>query len=98
MTFANLFPHQTIIATLGDDVTYTAAGVSPVAIKAIVNSGTRQTFAGDAYVPESQVIIDTLKTGTPAIKKGDTFIHKGKTHTVDAIVNDDGYIVSVAVH
>jgi len=79
-------------------VIYTAFGGSPTSIKAIVNYGVQQTWAIDAYVPEQQVTIETLKAETPAIAKNDTFIHNGKTLTVDAVLDDDGYVIKSVVH
>jgi len=98
MSFLGLFPNKAIIDTLGDDVTYTALGGSPSSIKAIISYGVQQTWAIDAYVPERQVTIETLKIETPAIAKNDTFIHNSKTLTVDAVLDDDGYIIKSVVH
>ena len=98
MTFSSLFPNKIIIDTLGDAVTYTAAGGSPASIKAIVNYGVQQTWAIDAYVPERQVTVETLKTETPTIAKGDTFLHNSKTLTVDAVLDDNGYVIKSMVH
>lgn len=98
MTFSSLFPNKTLIDTLGDDVTYTATGGSPITIKAVVDYGTQQTYAIDAYVPEKQVTVKTLKAETPLLARGYIFIHNGRTLTVDAVQDDDGYVITAVVH
>jgi hypothetical protein len=96
--FADIFPDNILIQVLGDEVTYIAKGGTSAAIKAVVNYGAQQNFASDSYVPERQVTIDALKSAVPNIAKGSKFVHKGKTYVVDALLDDDGYIVTVSVH
>jgi hypothetical protein len=97
MNFADIFPDNIMMQTLGDDVTYIAKGGQSAAIKVIVNYGIQQTFATDAYVPEKHVVIDALKSAVPNVGKGAQFIHKGVTFVVDAVMQDDGHVVQLAV-
>lgn len=90
MDFAALFPDAIMMQTLGDDVIYIPKGGSSTAIKAMVNYGTQQTFATDAYVPEKQMTVDVLKSDAPNCGKGGKFVHNGKTLTVDSLLSDDG--------
>jgi len=95
--FASLFPNAEMMQTLGDDVVYIGKGGTSAAIKAMVNYGSRQTYATDSYVPEYSVTIDVLKADAPNLAKGDKFVHNGRTLVCDVLINDDGHFVSWAV-
>ncbi|MDD2885277.1 MAG: hypothetical protein PHT48_09565 [Dechloromonas sp.] len=96
--FAQQFPNDLLINSLGDTVSYKATADSePVTIKAIINHGLNQAAVADAYRPQPSVTIEALKTDVPGIKRKSTFTYGALVYTVDAIDDDDGYVVRVVV-
>ena len=97
-SFLDRFPNQLIMQNLGDDLIYIQPGQSEgVAINAIFSHELEKAWAVDSYRNERKMIIDAIKSDVPNCKKGAKFIYKNKTYIVDAIENDDGYIMSLEV-
>lgn len=95
--FADLMPDADLMELLGDDVIYIAKRPPGVAIKAIVDYDNQKVFAGESYVPQTNITVEALKADVPGVAKGSRFVHESRTLTVDAVLINDHTYLTLAV-
>jgi len=96
MNFASLIPDKIMTDTLGDDVTYQAAG-GPVAIKAMFGTFINPVFSGESHLSEKRKQLDVAVADVPGLAKGSVFTVGGVNYTVDDIINNDGYFATLVL-
>jgi len=96
MKFSDRLPYPSMFALLGDDITYHAV-TGDVAIKAIVSADIDPVFSGGAQLQEMRTRLDVIASTVPGIKKGSKFTINGVKAVLDAIVSDNGDILTLVV-
>ena len=95
--FTDTFPDSTLMSLLGDDITYQPSGGGAYPIKAVVEFGVER-IGGDGYTVEFNTEVELLINDLPVRpKSGDSLIAEGDHFLVDAVINDDGTYIRLAV-
>jgi len=80
----------------GGDSVYTAPGGSPIPTRATVNKNV-EISTGEAYVTERVTAVDLFVADVGTPERGAIIVTGIDTYSVQKIIDDDGFIVSVAV-
>ena len=82
-----------IVATFGEDVTYTPDGGAPAVIKGFFQSPDNQPDTFDIEFEGTDPQVITLSSDTPAPGHGDTFIIRSVSYTVKQVEVDESVLV-----
>ena len=77
-SFIDNFPDAAIFSALGDDVTFTPSGGSPVAIK---GEFTREYYETDSGTESTTPVVQCIMADVPNYKNG-SIVHDGTTYQI----------------